>query len=50
MHRWCVSSTIIGATSMSQLQENIAAYDVKLSDEVLSEIEQIHLTMMNPAP
>ncbi|MGZ8270630.1 MAG: aldo/keto reductase [Methylophilus sp.] len=50
MHRWCVSSTIIGATSMAQLQENIAAYDVKLSDEVLSEIEQIHLTMMNPAP
>jgi aryl-alcohol dehydrogenase-like predicted oxidoreductase len=50
MHRWCVSSTIIGATSMAQLQENIAAYDIKLSDEVLSEIEQIHLTMMNPAP
>ena len=50
MHRWCVSSTIIGATSMAQLQENVAAYDVKLSDEVLSEIEQIHLTMMNPAP
>lgn len=50
MHRWCVSSTIIGATSMAQLQENILAYQVKLSGEVLSEIEQIHLTMMNPAP
>ena len=50
MHRWCVSSTIIGATSMAQLQENIAAYAVKLGDEVLAEIEQIHLTMMNPAP
>ena len=50
MHRWCVSSTIIGATSMAQLQENITAYEVKLGDEVLAEIEQIHLTMMNPAP
>ncbi len=50
MHRWCVSSTIIGATSMAQLQENIAAYQVKLSDAILVEIEQIHLATMNPAP
>jgi len=49
-HRWFVSSTIIGATSMAQLKENIAAYTVKLSDEVLAEIERLHLTMMNPAP
>lgn len=49
-HRWFVSSTIIGATSMAQLQENVAAYTVKLSENVLAEIEQIHLTMMNPAP
>ncbi len=50
MHRWFVGSTIIGATTMQQLQENIAAYQTKLSDTVLAEIEQIHLTMMNPAP
>lgn len=49
-HRWFVGSTIIGATALSQLKENIDAYQVKLSEEVLSEIEQIHLTMMNPAP
>lgn len=49
-HRWFVGSTIIGATSMAQLQENIAAYQVRLSDTVLAEIEQLHLTMMNPAP
>lgn len=49
-HRWFVSSTIIGATSMAQLKENIDAYQVQLSDAVLSEIEQIHLVMMNPAP
>jgi len=49
-HRWFVGTTIIGATSMTQLQENIAAYQTPLSDEVLSAIEQQHLMMMNPAP
>lgn len=49
-HRWFVSSTIIGATSMKQLTDNIDAYQVRLSDDVLNEIEQIHLVMMNPAP
>ena len=50
MQRWCVASTIIGATSMAQIKENIAAYQVKLSPHVLSEIEAIHLKYMNPAP
>lgn len=49
-HRWFVSSTIIGATNMAQLEENVAAWQVHLSAEVLAEIEQLHLTMMNPAP
>lgn len=49
-HRWFVGTTIVGATSMPQLQENIAAYQVSLSESVLAEIEQLHLTMMNPAP
>jgi aryl-alcohol dehydrogenase-like predicted oxidoreductase len=49
-HRWFVSSTIIGATSMSQLKENIEAYHTQLSPEVLAEIELLHLSMMNPAP
>jgi aryl-alcohol dehydrogenase-like predicted oxidoreductase len=49
-HRWFMGSTIIGATNMTQLQENIAAYTVHLSEEVLAAIEQLHLTMMNPAP
>jgi aryl-alcohol dehydrogenase-like predicted oxidoreductase len=35
---------------MAQLEENIAAWQVQLSAEVLAEIEQLHLTMMNPAP
>ena len=50
MHRWCVASTIIGATSLAQLQQNIAAYNVKLSPEILKEIDAIHLRFTNPAP
>jgi aryl-alcohol dehydrogenase-like predicted oxidoreductase len=49
-HRWFVGSTIIGATNMHQLKDNIDAYQIVLSDILLKEIEQIHLTMMNPAP
>ncbi len=48
--RWCVGSTIIGATTMAQLQENLSAVQVKLSAEVLAEIERIHLRFPNPAP
>jgi aryl-alcohol dehydrogenase-like predicted oxidoreductase len=36
-----VTSSIIGATSMAQLRSNIAAGDVKLSKEVLSDIEAV---------
>ena len=50
MHRWCVGSTLIGATSMAQLKENIAAWQQPLPEAALREIEHIHLTHMNPAP
>ena len=49
-HRWFVTSTIIGATTMAQLQENIQAWQKPLSAEILQEIEAIHLRYMNPAP
>jgi aryl-alcohol dehydrogenase-like predicted oxidoreductase len=49
-HQWFVTSTIIGATSLDQLKENIEAYNISLSKELLGEIEIIHLTHMNPAP
>ena len=49
-HRWCVASTIIGATTMAQLQQNIAAYQVKLSPQIIKEIDAIHLRYTNPAP
>jgi aryl-alcohol dehydrogenase-like predicted oxidoreductase len=34
--RWFVASTIIGATSLKQLKENIDAYEVELSDELIA--------------
>lgn len=36
-----VTSTIIGATSLDNLTENIAAYQLKLSDEILAEIAAV---------
>jgi aryl-alcohol dehydrogenase-like predicted oxidoreductase len=48
--RWCVGSTIIGATTMAQLRENIAASEVALSPELLADIERIQLRFPNPAP
>lgn len=45
-----VTSTIIGATSMEQLKQNIASIDLTLSDEVLKGIEEIHDAIPNPAP
>ncbi|MCL4127270.1 UNVERIFIED_CONTAM: hypothetical protein GTU68_011117 [Idotea baltica] len=45
-----VTSTIIGATNLTQLEENIASIDLKLSDEILDEIEAIHNEFPNPAP
>jgi aryl-alcohol dehydrogenase-like predicted oxidoreductase len=45
-----VTSTIIGATTLEQLKENIDAFDVVLSKEVLSEIEKIQELFTDPAP
>ena len=36
-----VTSTIIGATSVEQLKEDIDAYDVALSDEILSDVDAV---------
>ncbi|MGF6737695.1 NADP(H)-dependent aldo-keto reductase [Paraburkholderia atlantica] len=45
-----VTSNLIGATSLEQLKENIASADVKLSPEVLAEIDRLHELQPNPAP
>jgi len=43
-----VTSNIIGATTMDQLKENIDSIDIQLTDEVRSDIEDVHLTNPNP--
>tara|TARA_Y100000590_G_scaffold61605_1_gene65808 strand:- start:228 stop:1277 length:1050 start_codon:yes stop_codon:yes gene_type:complete len=43
-----VTSNIIGATNMDQLKENINSIDITLSNEILQEIENIHLSDPNP--
>ncbi len=48
--RWFVASTIIGATTLKQLAEDIGAWDVDLPQEVLADVEAVHLRHSNPAP
>jgi len=48
--RWFVSSTIIGASSLAQLQETLPATQTPMSPELLAEIDAIHLQYTNPAP
>lgn len=45
-----VSSTIIGATTLEQLEENINTTKVALSDEILLEIEKVQSLIPDPAP
>ena len=45
-----VSSNIIGASKLEQLEENIASIDVTLSKEVLKAIDQVQEKIPNPAP
>jgi aryl-alcohol dehydrogenase-like predicted oxidoreductase len=49
-HRPFMASTIIGASSVAQLEENIAAWSVRLSPEILAAIETIHRAHPNPCP
>ena len=47
--RWFLGASIIGATSMAQLKEDIAAAQFTLDAETLEEIRQIQLRLPNPA-
>ena len=44
------TATIIGATTMEQLQANIASIDIELDASVLSAIEEVHKEIPNPCP
>ena len=48
--RWFVASTIIGATTIEQLQENLSSSDVELDESILKDLEAIHAQHPNPAP
>jgi len=45
-----VTSNIIGATSMDQLKENINSINIKLSDDIIYEINKVNEEIPNPAP
>jgi aryl-alcohol dehydrogenase-like predicted oxidoreductase len=44
------TSNIIGATTPAQLGDNIRSVELRLSDELIAEIEAIHQSQPNPAP
>jgi aryl-alcohol dehydrogenase-like predicted oxidoreductase len=43
-----LTSNIIGATTMDQLKENIDSIDIQLTEDMHSDIEEVHLTNPNP--
>ena len=45
-----VTSNIIGATNLVQLQENIASINITLSDSVMEDIDAVNKAIHNPAP
>ncbi len=45
-----LTSTIIGCTSMTQLEKNVASVNVSLSADVLAAIERVHSGNPNPCP
>lgn len=46
---WRVASTIIGVTSLAQLDEDVAAWGTPLSAELLAEIDKIRWEVRDPA-
>ncbi|MEQ3696019.1 MAG: aldo/keto reductase [Pseudomonadales bacterium] len=50
MSRPFLTSNIIGATSLSQLDDNLRACELTLSSEQLQAIEYIHMNNPNPSP
>ncbi len=48
-HRWSVASTIIGVTSVAQLDEDLKAWDITLCPELLQKIDAIRWEIRDPA-
>jgi aryl-alcohol dehydrogenase-like predicted oxidoreductase len=47
--RWSVASTIIGVTSVAQLEEDVAAWDVQPGPELLAQIDALRRQYGDPA-
>ncbi|CAL5225561.1 g8398 [Coccomyxa viridis] len=46
--KWQVTSTIIGATSMEQLKENLGAFEIELSEDAVNDIERVYKRFRDP--
>ncbi len=46
---WRVASTIIGVTSVAQLDENLAAWGTTLAPGLLAEIDAVRWRLRDPA-
>jgi diketogulonate reductase-like aldo/keto reductase len=47
--KWQVASTIIGVTTLAQLDEDLDAWGTTLSPELLAEIDKIRWEIRDPA-
>ena len=45
-----ITSVIIGATTMEQLKKNIESVNIKLTDEIINEINEVQAIYPNPCP
>jgi aryl-alcohol dehydrogenase-like predicted oxidoreductase len=45
-----VTSVIIGATTMEQLKTNIESVNIRLTDEIINEINEVQIIYPNPCP
>lgn len=45
-----VTSNIIGATNLQQLQSNVSSLELRLSEDLLEQIDEIHRQHPNPSP
>jgi len=45
-----VTSSIIGATSVEQLKENCKSIDITLTEDIIKEIQKVHVSNPNPCP
>jgi len=45
-----VGSSIIGATSMDQLKENIDSIEIEITEDMFKKLDEIHELVPNPAP